>query len=140
MIEIVEASKMVEAPAADKFEFFERMALYVGSIIRFECYEYKESSDVTNVAELVAVRLLKDNSHESHRYLIFDLRGIGMRRVSIETKVSALLDGSWKVIQESSSSDSSVDDSQQIEDDDEDDLFGIMDMEELMDMEDVFYS
>lgn len=96
MIELVAATEELDKDSVDKFELADRMALYVGFVIRIKFLQTSNTFEFTHFGKLNSVKVVKNNqSNDFGVWLEGDSTVIS---IDLTNEISILIDGSWKVI------------------------------------------
>lgn len=101
MYQVTSAAKELEEPATTEVELFERLSVYTNSVIRVEHNNSRYWMDVITTGVLASVQLRSSREeYNKEDSLHFRIGNEDWVDLSIESKVSVLLDGAWKIIHE----------------------------------------
>lgn len=101
MYQVTSAAKQLEAPATTEKELFERLSVYTNSVIRVEHNNSRYWMDVITTGVLGSVQLRSSReAYDNEDSLHFRIGNEDWVDLSIESKISVLLDGAWKIIHE----------------------------------------
>lgn len=101
MYQVTSAAKELEAPATTEVELFERLSVYTNSVVRVQHVNSHYWMNVITTGILTSAQIrTSTGGYDPEDSLYIRIGGEEWVRLNIKSKVSVLLDGSWKVIHE----------------------------------------
>lgn len=99
MYQVTSAAKELEAPATTETELFERMSVYTNSVVRVQHVNSHYWMNVISTGLLTSAQIrTSTGGYDPEDSLYVRIGGEEWVRLTVKSKVSVLLDGSWKVI------------------------------------------